>query len=113
MLLAETVGDGLALLVVHDRQVDVDRLDALEGLDGLGDASGDLGLQRTARHGEGDGHGHAAPVDGDLLDHVEVDDRLVDLRVLDRTQGLEDGGLCGHGVSSPLLAGGHFHYVHR
>ena len=113
MLLTKALGDALALLVVHHGQVHVDRIDAVEGLDGLADAPGDLGLQRAPRHGQGDGHRHPASVDGDLLDHVEVDDRLVQLGVLDRAQGLEDGGLGGHWISSPLLAGGHFHYVHR
>ena len=113
MLLTKALGDALTLLVVHHGQVHVDRIDAVEGLDGLADAPGDLGLQGAPGHGEGDGHRYPASVDGNLLDHVEVDDRLVQLGVLDRTQGLEDGGLGGHGVSSPLPAGGHFHYVHR
>ena len=77
-------------------------------LDGVGDPLGDLGPQRAA--GDGQGHGHADPValHGDAPDHVEIDDRLVDLGVLDGPERVEHLGLGGH-----WAAPGDFHYLRR
>ena len=72
---------------------------------------GDLGLQRAARHGEGDGHVPGL-VDGDLLDHVEVDDRLVQLGSSTGRRASRTAASVGMGLSSPLL-GGHFHRAGR
>ena len=66
----------------------------------------DLVLQRAAGDGEGDEDGHAA-VGGrvDRADHAEVDDRAVQLRVLDRPEGVDDlVSRDGHRVPS---TGGH------
>ena len=87
------------LLVVHDPEADVDLGDAVEGLHGAGDPIGDLGPQRAACDGEGDLDLDGAAVDGDALDHAEVDDRAVQLRILDRAQRVDDEGFGhSHGV---------------
>jgi len=78
------------LVVGHDREVEVDRVDAVEGGDGPIHPVGDLGPEGAAGDGERHGHGHAAAVDLDAPDHVELDDAAVQLGVLDRAEGLED-----------------------
>ena len=85
-----------ALLVGHDREVDVDVPDAGEGADRVRDPLGDLGPQRAAGDRQRDRDPHAPAVDDDPPHHVEIDDRLVDLGVLDRAQGLDHLGLGGH-----------------
>ena len=64
-------------------------LDAGERGDRVGDPAGDLGPQRAAGDGEGDGHADPVALDRDAPDHVEIDDRLVELGVLDGPQGVE------------------------
>jgi len=97
------------------RMVPGDRLDAVEGLDGVGHPLPDLGLERAPRHGEGDGHRHPATIDLDPFDHVEVDDAALDFGVLDRAEGVEDGvrevperhgGLVAHGRERGYPGGG-------
>ena len=48
--------------------------------------------------GQGDHHPDVAAGLGDLLDHPEVDDAAVQLRVLDGAEGLDDLGFGGHSV---------------
>ena len=87
---------GGALLVGHHGEVDVDPADAGQRAHGVGDAPRDLGPQRAARDRERDGHADAVALDRDRAHHVEIDDRLVDLGVLDGPQRIEHLGLCGH-----------------
>ena len=60
------------------------------GTDGAFDAVRDLVAQRAAGHRERDQHGHAAVVDRDVAHHAEIDDRAMQLGVLDGPQRLED-----------------------
>ena len=64
--------------------------------DRVGDPLGDLGPQRAAGDGQGDRDRDLVAVDRDAPHHVEVDDRAVQLGVLDRAQGFEDVGFGGH-----------------
>src|SRR4029453_8299646 len=76
---AQAGDNGLALVLGHDPEVDLDPGDAGQGGDGRGDVPGDAVLERAAGHGEQDLDGdQAAVVDGDVLDHVEVGDGPVD-----------------------------------
>ncbi len=86
-----------ALLVGHHPEVDVDVGDAGEGRDRVGDEADDLGPHA----------GSPATVRAmvtltvppsicDAAHHVQLDDRAVDLGVLDRAQGFEHLGLGGH-----------------
>ena len=87
------------LLVGHRREAQVDGLDPLESGDRGGDASLDLGLERTAGDGQRDQHVDGRERQRDLADHVEVDDGPMELGVLHGTQRLDDVGLGdGHGV---------------
>ena len=85
----EALAQLLALVVGHHREVEADGVHPVEGGDGGGDAVGDLVAQRAAGHGEGDQDADPAAVDADVADHAEVDDRAVQLRVLDGPQGLD------------------------
>ena len=64
--------------------------------DRVGDPLGDLGPQRAAGDGQRDRDADAIAVDRDAPHHVEIDDRLVDLGVLDGPQRVENLGLGGH-----------------
>ena len=76
--------------------------------DRIGDPLGDLGPQRASGNGQRDRHAHVVAVDRDAPNHLEIDDRLVDLGVLDGPEGLENLGLGGH-----WAAPGNFHYLRR
>ena len=104
----ETGGQGVALLVGHDREIHVDVADAGERAHRGGDALGDLRPQRAAGDGQGDRHTHPIALHGDPADHLEVDNRLADLRVLDRPERVEHLGLGGHWATP-----GDFHYLRR
>ena len=100
----ELLGQGGALLFGHDAEVDVDVGHTVERGHRVGHEPDDLGPHRTARDGQRDGHLHVPAVDLDPPDHVQLDDRAVDLGVLDRAQGFEHlslvWGLAGHGWAS-------------
>ena len=70
-------------------------------VDGLGHALGDLVAQRAAGDGERDEDADdAVAVGSAAAQHAEVDDRTVQLGVLDRSQGFDDLGFGdggGHG----------------
>ena len=91
-----------ALLVGHHREVDVDVPDARQGHDRVGDPAGDLGPQRAAGDGQRDRDLDRAAVDPDAPDHVQLDDRAVDLGVLDGAQGLEHLSLGRASVEAPV-----------
>ena len=82
------------------REVDVDRVDPGERRDRVGDPAGDLGPHGAAGDGQRDRDLDVRAVDRDAPDHVQIDDRAVDLGVLDRAQGLEDLGFGGHAALS-------------
>ncbi len=82
--------EGGPLVVGHHRHVDDHPLDAVEGLHGAGHPARDLRPQGAAGDRQRDEHGDRAAVDGDVADHVEVDDAAVQFGVLDGPQGLED-----------------------
>jgi hypothetical protein len=96
------------LLVGHNGEVDVDPVHVGEGGHRIGDPLGDLGAQRAAGDGERDRDSDMVAVDRDAPDHLEIDDRLVDLGVLDGPEGLENISLGGH-----WAAPGNFHYLRR
>ena len=64
--------------------------------DGVGDPLGDLAPEGAARDRQGDRDADPITVDRDRAHHVEIDDRLVDLGVLDGPQRVEHLGLGGH-----------------
>ena len=78
------------LVVGHDREVEVDRVDPVERPDRAGDPVGDLGPQGAAGDREGHRHPDVPAVDGDAAHHVEVDDAAVQLGVFDGAEGLDD-----------------------
>ena len=84
----------LALLVGHHGEVEVDVVDAVERRSRAAVTRCSISL-RSGQPGDGEGDEHAdraVGADVDVADHVEVDDRAVQLGVLDRAQGLEDLG---------------------
>ena len=72
-----------ALVRAHDVELEPDGCDALDGADLARDLLLERVPERAARNGERDRHGHVAAVDRDLADHVEIGDRLAQLRVDD------------------------------
>ena len=81
----------LALLIGHHRELEVDRGDPVERHDRVVHAVLDLVAQWASGDGQGDEDRHRAV--GSRLgapDHVEVDDRAVQLGILHRTQRLDD-----------------------
>ena len=105
---ADGLAQGLALRVVH--HVEARPLHAGHAGhpgDRLGDPGGDRLAHRAARHGEVDGDvDPALGVAADVLDHAELGERAVDLRVLDggqRGHEVVDGGCLVHGG---VLTGG-------
>ena len=92
----EQAGQRLLLGFAHHRQVDGHRTDPRDGRDGGRDPVPQLAAEGVL----GRGHRHRDPdevvVDRDRLHHLEVDDRTVELRVLYRSQGLQDGRLGEH-----------------
>ena len=104
----EARGERGALLVGHDREVDVDVRDPGERAHRVGDPLGDLGPQRASGDGQSDRHTDPIALHGDPADHFEVDDRLADLGVLDRPERVEHLGLSGHWATP-----GNFHYLRR
>ena len=71
-----------------------------------GDAALDLVAERAPGDGEGDLEGDRVAVDAHVADHVEVDDRAVELGILDGSKGgddVVDGD--GHGVGAPGFGG--------
>jgi len=101
-------GERSPLLVGHDREVDVDAAHVGERRYRVGDPLGDLGPQGASGNGQGDGHADVITLDRDAPNHLEIDDRLVDLGVLDGPEGVENVGLGGH-----WAAPGNFHYLRR
>ena len=97
-----------ALLVGHDGEVDVDVAHVGERAHRVGDPLGDLGPQRAAGDGQRDRHADPIARHGDAPHHLEIDDRLVDLGVLDGPERVEHLGLGGH-----WAAPGNFHYLRR
>ena len=82
----------LALVVGHHREVELDARDARRaGAAAASTRDCDLVAQRAAGDGEGDEHRHGAvgPPFG-AADHAEVDDRAVQLGVLDRPQRVDE-----------------------
>ena len=76
-----------AVGVGHHRELEFDAGHAVERCDGVGDATLDLVAQRASGHREGDEDPDAAVVAHvDVAQHPEVDDRSVQLRVLDGTE---------------------------
>ena len=81
----------LAVVIGHHGELEVDASDAVEWRDGVGDASCDLVAQRAAGDGEGDEDPDSSVVvQVDVAEHPEVDDRSVQLRVLDGTERIDD-----------------------
>ena len=78
----------LALVVGHHGEVELHAGHAVERLDGTGDAVLDLVAQRTSGDREGDEDvGGSAVVELGAPEHPEVDDRAVQLGILDRSKG--------------------------
>ena len=93
----ERAAQVLAILVAHHGELEVDRLDSVELCGGLGHPPLDLALERTARHGQRDQHADDTVVaDRHTAQHAEVDDRAVQLGVLDWAQSVDDL-FFGHG----------------
>ncbi len=81
----------LAVGVGHHGELEIDAGHAVERGDGLGDASRDLVAQRASGDREGDQDPDpAVVVQVDVAEHPEIDDRSVQLRVLDRTERIDD-----------------------
>ena len=81
----------LALLVGHHREVELDVGDAVECGDGVGDPILDLVAQGASGDGEGDQDvGGAGVVELGPPEHPEIDDRAVQLRILDRSQRFDE-----------------------
>ena len=77
-----------SVITVNSRST---RVDAVERGRRVGHPVLDLVAQRAAGDGEGDEHADdAVAADVDAADHAEVDDRAVQLGVLDRSQRLDD-----------------------
>ena len=109
---AELLAEGLALAVGHHREVDVDRVDAGERDHRVGHPASDLGAERAAGDRERDRHPDVGALDRDPPEHVQVDDRAVQLRVLHGAQGFDDFGFTRHrGLSQ--AESGDFHYGDR
>jgi hypothetical protein len=104
------------LLVGHHAEGQVDRRHA-DGGQRTRDPRLDLVAQRAPGHGERDLEGHGVAVTHHhVAHHVEVDDRAMELGVLDRTQGSDDvidgdGHWEGSGLGGCRL--GDFHYGRR
>jgi hypothetical protein len=80
-----------SLFVGHDRELEVDAGDAGQRADGPGHAVLDLVAQWAARDREGDQDLRpAVGADGNRLHHAEIDDRPMQLRVLDRAKCFDD-----------------------
>ena len=95
----ELLRDGRTLLVGHHAELDVDVRDPLERHHRVGDQPDDLRPHRAAGNGQRDGDLDVPGVDLDPAHHVQLDDRAMDLGVLDRAQGFEHLGLAeGPGV---------------
>jgi hypothetical protein len=81
----------LAVAVGHHRELEVDVGHSGEWFDGAVDTSLDLVAQRAPGDGEGDEDPDTAVVAHvDVAQHPEVDDGSVQLRVLDRTERIDD-----------------------
>ena len=79
------LAQGPQLVLAHHREVDGDGGPRIQAVYGIGDPLVDLGPQRAARNGEGDLDRDVASGDGHVLDHSEVDDAAMELRILDRS----------------------------
>jgi hypothetical protein len=101
-------GEGGPLLVGHDGQVDVDPAHVGERGNGVGHPLGDLGPQWAPGDGQRDRHTDVITVDRDAPNHLEIDDRLMDLGILDGPESLENVGLGGHWAAPE-----NFHYLRR
>ena len=81
---------GFALLVCHDRELEIHRRDTVERHDGIGDPGLDLVAQRTAGDGQRDRDAGDVAVDDCSPHHVEVDDASMQLWIFDGPQGLDE-----------------------
>ncbi len=91
------------LVVGHDREVQVDGFDAVEGGQGARDPVLDLVAQRAPGHGQGDLHADPRLGDRDRAHHPEVDDAAMELGILHGAQGVDDLGFGDwHGIGSWL-----------
>jgi len=110
----QPLAQGAELLVGHHGEVESDRLHA-QGLEGGTDTRLDLGAQRAPDDREGDGETDpSVGADNDVAHHPELDDRTVQLRVLDgleRVDHLVTSG--GHGWDSSSTAPADLHYGDR
>ena len=87
----QALAELLAVVVGHHGELEVDASDPVERCDGVGDASCDLVAQRAAGDGEGDQDPDPPVVaEVDVAQHPEVDDRSVQLRVLDGPESVDD-----------------------
>ena len=89
---AQLLAQLAALGVAHHAELDLHRpTRPRHPRHGGGDVAGELLLHRAAGHGQQHPHGdRAAAADRHRLDHVQLGDRLADLRVVDRRQGGAD-----------------------
>ena len=87
----QTLTKLLAVGVGHHGELEIDAGHAVERSDRLRDASRDLVAQRASGDREGDQDPDpAVVVQVDVAEHPEIDDRSVQLRVLDRTERIDD-----------------------
>ena len=95
----ELLLQGALLLVGEDVEVDVHVGHTRQRGDRAGDGGLEVALDRASGRGQGDGDVHdAVRAELDRADHVQLDDRAVQLRVDDDLERLEDLILARHGA---------------
>ena len=91
---AQALLHGLSLVVGHHAQRDLDLMVGSDLGDGRSDVGGEPVLERACGDGQqdrrADGRRVGRGIDDDVVDHAELGDRALDLRVVDLGEGLAD-----------------------
>ena len=102
---SQPLRERLALFVGHHREVELDPADTRQRLDRAGHPVGDLVAQRASGDRERDRDPDPFPLEPDPAHHAEIDDRAVELGILDRSERIDDLGLGRHADASVRGAG--------
>jgi hypothetical protein len=94
----EELAHGGPFVVSHDREVDRDRGDAVEGLDRVGHTGRDLVAQWAPGDRESDLHVDVTTIDDRAPVHSQIDDAAMELGILDGPEGIDNLGFgdCQH-----------------